>query len=98
MSKKRTSLDAILSRTVKESPAEATPAVPAATPATPPPRGGRRPHCKQLTVYLPLTSYEQLRLLAFQERGPMHDYLIEGLGLVFRDRGLPALDMPRKRR
>jgi len=40
------------------------------------------------TVYLPPAVHEQLRQLAFEERKKMHDYLVEGLDRVFKDRGL----------
>lgn len=40
------------------------------------------------TVYLPSSVHEQLRQLAFEERKKMHDYLVEGLDRVFKDRGL----------
>jgi hypothetical protein len=46
---------------------------------------------KQLAVYLPVAVYEQLRRLAFEERAKMHDYLMEGLDLVFKNRGLKSL-------
>ena len=89
MSRKRTSLDSILSRTVEA----ARPAPPPAAPAAGTDRtAGNRPSVKQQTVYLPLPVYEQLRRLAFEERARMHDYLIEGLDLVFRKRGLPGVD------
>jgi hypothetical protein len=83
MSRKRTSLDAIL-----ELPASAP--EPA---AAPPVEAGasRRPEVKQQTVYLPLATYEQLRRLAFEERVKMHQLLMEGLDRVFRARGLPGL-------
>lgn len=46
------------------------------------------------TVYLPPAVYEQLRHLAFEERRKMHDYLVEGLDRVFKDRGLkPYFDL-----
>lgn len=51
----------------------------------------KRPHVKQQTAYLPIDIYEQLRKLAFEERKKMHDYLLEGLDLVFKDRGLPSI-------
>ena len=41
------------------------------------------------TVYLPHSVYEQLRQLAFDERLKMHDYLMQGLDLVFQNKGLP---------
>ncbi len=44
------------------------------------------------TVYLPAAVHEQLRLLAFEERRKMHDYLVEGLDRVFKDRGLKPFD------
>ena len=42
-------------------------------------------------MYLPNKVHEQLRSLAFEERGKMHDYLMEGLDLVFAKRGLPSI-------
>ncbi len=80
MSRKRTSLDALLQT-------EAPPPRPAA-PETP---ARRRPSVRQQTVYLPIPVYEQLRRLAFEERVKMHSLLMEGLDRVFRDRGLPAI-------
>jgi hypothetical protein len=86
MKKKRTSLDAFLTRSVEvESPA--VPPAPEADPAN----AGNRPGIKQQTAYLKTPVYEQLRRLAFDERSKMHDYLIEGLDLVFRKRGLPGI-------
>lgn len=84
MSKKRTSLDSILSRTVEVEPP------PAPLPATP--EAAKRPDVRQQTAYLPLPIHEQLRRLAFEERAKMHDYLLEGLDLVFRKRGLPGVE------
>jgi hypothetical protein len=94
MSRKRTSLDSILSRTV-EAARPATP--PSATPPSSLAAGAGRatraqPNVKQQTAYLPAPVHEQLRRLAFEERAKMHDYLIEGLDLVFRKRGLPGVD------
>ena len=43
------------------------------------------------TAYLPKAVHEQLRQLAFEERLKMHDYLIEGLDLVFAKRGLSSI-------
>ncbi len=42
------------------------------------------------TVYLPSQVHDQLRLLAFEERKKMHDYLVEGLDRVFKNRGLKS--------
>jgi hypothetical protein len=82
MSRKRTSLDAIL-----EPPASAPEPAPPSVEAG----ASRRPEVKQQTVYLPLATYEQLRRLAFEERVKMHQLLMEGLDRVFRARGLPGL-------
>jgi hypothetical protein len=56
-------------------------------------RGGasKRPNFKQHTAYLRIPVHEQLRKLAFEEDGKIHDYLIEGLDLVFAKRGLPSI-------
>jgi hypothetical protein len=80
MSRKRTSLDAILNE-------------PAPVPAEPPaaPVAAARPF-KQQTIYLPMPVYEQLRRLAFEERVKMHGLLMEGLDRVFRDRGLAGIE------
>ena len=88
MSRKRTSLDAIVNRSVIETQAEEPPASAAARM----PDAGNRPGFKQQTAYLPLAVHEQLRRLAFEERAKMHDYLLEGLDLVFRKRGLPGVE------
>ncbi len=82
MTRKRTSLDALLRE-------ELPPAPPA--PAREEARPRRRPHVRQQTVYLPLPVYEQLRRLAFEERVKMHTLLMEGLDRVFADRGLPSI-------
>ena len=91
MSRKRTTLDAIL-----ELPQPAAP-VPEPAVAVAPEAMLRRPEVKQQTVYLPLPVYEQLRRLAFEDRVKMHQLLMEGLDRVFRDRGLPGLGELRSR-
>ncbi|HET6467967.1 MAG TPA: ribbon-helix-helix domain-containing protein [Geminicoccaceae bacterium] len=80
MSRKRTSLDAIL-KVPEPAPAPAAPVEPAPARVF-----------KQQTVYLPVPVYEQLRRLAFEERVKMHSLLMEGLDRVFRDRGLPGVE------
>jgi hypothetical protein len=91
MNKKRTSLDSILTRAVDGTkPNESLP--PAAPQQVSQETAGNRPGVKQQTAYLKTPVYEQLRRLAFEERGKMHDYIIEGLDLVFRKRGLPGVD------
>jgi hypothetical protein len=79
MAKKRTSLEALnLKPVIEEAHQEKA-------------SSGRRPHVRQQTVYLPLSVYEQLRTVAFQERKKMHDYLIEGLDRAFQARGLKSI-------
>jgi hypothetical protein len=53
---------------------------------------GRRPGIKRQTAYLPEPVYEQLRKLAFDEWRRMHNYIMEGLDRVFRNRGLPSIE------
>ena len=50
-----------------------------------------KPKTVQQTAYLPAPVHEQLRRLAFEERAKMHDYIMEGLDLVFQKRGLPSI-------
>jgi hypothetical protein len=92
MNKKRTSLDTIFARTAatEETPVHQTVAVD--PPSEPDGKPKNRPGVKQQTAYLVEPIYEQLRRLAFEERAKMHDFLIEGLDLVFRKRGLPGVD------
>jgi hypothetical protein len=89
MSKKRTSLDAIVNRSMIETQPEAQPVLGAAGTTL---EAGNRPGFKQQTAYLPLAVHEQIRRLAFEERAKMHDYILEGLDLVFRKRGLPGIE------
>ena len=51
----------------------------------------RKPRTVQQTVYLTPAVHDQLRELAFAERVKMHSLLMEGLDLVFKDRGLKPL-------
>ena len=88
MVKKRTSLTAVLG--VETKPTVNTASTPPASLAEKP--VGRRPGIKQQTAYLPEPVYEQLRKLAFDERRRMHDYIMEGLDRVFRNRGLPSIE------
>jgi hypothetical protein len=98
---KRTSLDSIFGEAAEESRASAASATPIADRGAPSPgqepsgeRTRRRTfeerHKKQ-SVYLPEPVWEQLRKLAFDERRKMHDYLMDGLDVVFRKRGLPSI-------
>jgi hypothetical protein len=85
--KKRTSLNAVLGLGAEE--VRGAPSVVTETP--PQQTSTRRAGIKQQTAYLPDPVYEQLRKLAFEERHKMHDYILEGLDRVFRNRGLPSI-------
>jgi len=78
---KRTSLEAL-----KLTPTTSQQEV---SPSLPPER--RRPAVRQQTVYLPIPVYEQLRRLAFEERAKMHDFLMQGLDMVFKAKGLKSV-------
>lgn len=92
MSKKRTSLDAIFANTLELEPVKPPVRTVQKDHADSELPTGARPNVKQQTAYLAVPVYEQLRRLAFEERAKMHDYLIEGLDLVFRKRGLPGVE------
>jgi hypothetical protein len=52
----------------------------------------RRPRTTvQQTVYLHPAVYEQLRELAFYRRVKMHDLLMRGLDMVFREEGAKSM-------
>ena len=46
---------------------------------------------QHLPTYLPHAAYEQLRKLAFDERVSMNTLVLEGIDLLFAQRGLPSL-------
>ena len=89
MSKKRTSLEAVLSET--PSVAEPKSTLRKDSPNNTATTSGRRSGVKQQTAYLALPVYEQVRRLAFEENTKMHTLLMEGLDRVFKDRGLPSI-------
>ena len=75
-------------------------------PATPveaePPRKTSRTlkeRAKQLSVYLEPVVHDQLRDLAYSERTKIHALMLEGLDLLFRDRGARSIaDLERQQR
>lgn len=81
MAKKRTSLDELFTKETETAPAP--------QPTTPPRRSSEK---QKTSLYLHPAVYEQLRTLAFEERHHMNDYLIEGLSLVFKNRGLKSVE------
>ena len=87
MRNKRTSLDALDLQSEQSVEAELQP--PKSTKPT-------IPKTVQQTAYLTVAVHEQLRRLAFEERSKMHDYIMEGLDLVFQKHGPPAIDELKK--
>jgi len=85
MPKKRTSLD-MLNLDPDSIQDEIKPEV------VPEDTGPAKPKVVKQTAYLPEFVHDQLRKLAFEERKKMHDYLMEGLDLVFQGRGLPSIN------
>ena len=53
---------------------------------------------KQLSVYLEPAVYDQLRDIAYAERAKIHSLMIEGLDLLFRDRGARSIEDLEKRK
>lgn len=58
---------------------------------------GEKGEIVRQTLYLPLPVFDQLRELFFEEqrgqvkRRRMHDYFLEGIDLLFKDRGLKSI-------
>lgn len=46
---------------------------------------------KRTSIYLPKAVHRQLKELAFANDRKMHDYILEGLDLVFRQHGLRSI-------
>ena len=61
------------------------PALPEATPAP------GAPETVRYTAYLPRPVYRQLKELAFTHDRKMHEFVLEGLDLVFREHGLSSI-------
>ena len=88
MTKKRTSLDALISAPETSAPRRSKASSSVAEPEV---SDGDKAQIVRQTAYLPEPVYDQLRTLAFEERCKMHDYLLEGLDLVFKKRGLKSI-------
>ena len=61
-------------------------ATPEATPTAP-----SGPETVRYTAYLPKPVYRQLKELAYTHDRKMHDFVLEGLDLVFKERGLRSI-------
>jgi hypothetical protein len=61
-----------------------------ATPATKP-AATLKQRARQMSVYLEPPVYDQLRDLAYAERTKMHALMLEGLDLLFKQRGAQSI-------
>jgi hypothetical protein len=52
----------------------------------------RRPPIVHSSLYLPEAVYESLRKIAFDERGKIHDLVMEGIDIALRKRGYPSIE------
>ena len=61
-------------------------------------RGTLKERAKQMSVYLEPAVYDQLRDIAYAERAKIHTLILEGLDLLFLDRGARSIrDLEGKR-
>jgi hypothetical protein len=106
--RKRTSLDALISpadtgaaRRSQASPARKSGKGKSDKKAAEPEKveaSGEKGEIVRQTLYLPLPVFDQLRELFFEEqrgqvkRRRMHDYFLEGIDLLFKDRGLKSIE------
>lgn len=63
---------------------------PAAEVEAPAPKAGQA-ETKRASLYLPKAAHRQLRELAFTHDRAMHDYLLEGVDMVFAKYGMPSI-------
>lgn len=106
--RKRTSLDALISPAEADAPRRAVgpaggrsgkPRAAKKTQAQDAAEGSEsKSEIVRQTLYLPLPVFDQLRDLFFEEqrgqvkRRRMHDYFLEGIDLLFKDRGLKSIE------
>src|SRR3954462_9628145 len=55
------------------------------------PRGTLKERAKQLSVYLEPAVHDQLRDIAYTERTKIHQLMLEGLDLLFKNRGARSI-------
>lgn len=84
---RRTLTAALASKGEGGEPQEAAAAT-VASQAAPAPGG---PETVRYTAYLPRPVYRQLKELAFTHDRKMHEFVLEGLDLVFREHGLRSI-------
>ncbi|GJE49334.1 hypothetical protein GOFOIKOB_2370 [Methylobacterium tardum] len=63
----------------------------ALAPPAPKPAATLKQRARQMSVYLEPPVYDQLRDLAYAERTKMHALLLEGLDLLFKQRGARSI-------
>jgi hypothetical protein len=63
----------------------------ALAPPAPKPAATLKQRARQMSVYLEPPVYDQLRDLAYAERTKMHALMLEGLDLLFKQRGAQSI-------
>ncbi|MCJ2048506.1 ribbon-helix-helix domain-containing protein [Methylobacterium sp. J-070] len=63
----------------------------ALAPPAPKPAATLKQRARQMSVYLEPPVYDQLRDLAYAERTKMHALMLEGLDLLFKQRGARSI-------
>ena len=63
----------------------------ALAPPAPKPAATLKQRARQMSVYLEPPVYDQLRDLAYAERTKMHALILEGLDLLFKQRGAQSI-------
>ena len=91
MSRKRTGLSGVLG-TSSKSPRRLVEAERPTHRERPKVVSGKRPGIRQQTAYLPEPVYQQLRELAYEEEAENARLLMEGLDMVFKQKGLRSID------
>jgi hypothetical protein len=86
--KPRRTLSAALAREGEVAEPQTPGKQPASSEATPVPGA---PETVRYTAYLPRPVYRQLKELAFTHDRKMHEFVLEGLDLVFREHGLRSI-------
>ncbi|MBX7222580.1 MAG: hypothetical protein K1Y36_21720 [Blastocatellia bacterium] len=92
MPKKRTSLDTLFIASTEPDNVQSPSTLVVESLENPPitPGKKKKPIVYQ-TLYLPVQVHEQLRHLAFVEHKKLHDYYLEGIDLVLKNRGLKSI-------
>lgn len=86
--KPRRTLSAVLAREGEVAEPQTPGKQPTLPEATPAPGA---PETVRYTAYLPRPVYRQLKELAFTHDRKMHEFVLEGLDLVFREHGLRSI-------